>query len=140
MRSYGLATRFDHRQPEVSKFFQSEGSHFRAESELNNGIHVIQMDERHGHRMALQLVDHRSLILSDRIRIMSQQDHRRAALLSVQCRLFESMHDSSGVSLWRMQEQHKFRKVSRQKTGAFPRESSASYSVAPEGNETRATA
>src|SRR5258708_9436110 len=62
MRSYGIATRFDHGQPEVSKFFQSEGSHFRADSELDNGIHLIQMDERHRHCMALQLVGHRSLI------------------------------------------------------------------------------
>ncbi len=30
MRGYGVAPGFDHSQPEVGKFLQSKGSHFRA--------------------------------------------------------------------------------------------------------------
>src|SRR6266446_6653362 len=77
MPGYGTPPCFDHRQPEVSKFFQSEGSHFRAQSEFNNRIHMIQMRERHRHRVALQVVDHRGLLLSDGIRGLSQQNHHK---------------------------------------------------------------
>src|SRR6266436_7010547 len=94
------------------------------------------MDERHPHRMALQLVDHRSLILPDRIRKLSQQDHCSAALLSAQCRLVEASICTikrclpvATAGTASVQESQPL------ETDAFPGESF--YFVAREGNETR---